>query len=155
MSSIREEDGARRFSFATPPRLALVVSRFNTEVTGGLREGARAWLAEHGYEPVDHGPFLHDALDDYPVFCLRAAEAVAAERAEGLDSLGVVYKSVSSTLDEETVEAIKGILAEEGTAGEAAASPSQNGDPPASSMIPRSSARIRSAKRARCIAMNR
>jgi len=45
---------------------------------------------------------------------------------EILDSLGVVYKSVSSTLDEETVEAIKGILAEEGTAGEAAASPSQN-----------------------------
>ena len=29
-------------------------------------------------------------LDDYPVFCLRAAEGVAAERAEGLDSLGVV-----------------------------------------------------------------
>ena len=48
------------------------------------------WLTEHGYEPVDHGPFAYDALDDYPVFCLRAAEAVAAERAEGLDSLGVV-----------------------------------------------------------------
>src|SRR3954470_2387463 len=48
------------------------------------------WLTEHGYEPVDHGPFTYDALDDYPVFCLRAAEAVAAERAEGLDSLGVV-----------------------------------------------------------------
>ena len=33
---------------------------------------------------------------------------------EILDSLGVVYKSVSSTLDEETVESIKGILATEG-----------------------------------------
>lgn len=49
-----------------------------------------AWLREHGYEPVDHGPFEYDALDDYPVFCLRVAEAVAAERAEGRDSLGVV-----------------------------------------------------------------
>lgn len=48
------------------------------------------WLVEHGHEVVDHGPFVYDALDDYPVFCLRAAEGVAAERAEGLDSLGVV-----------------------------------------------------------------
>jgi ribose 5-phosphate isomerase B len=48
------------------------------------------WLGEHGYEPVDHGPFVYDALDDYPVFCLRAAEAVAQERADGQDSLGVV-----------------------------------------------------------------
>ena len=35
------------------------------------------WLTSHGYTPVDHGPFVYDALDDYPVFCLRAAEAVA------------------------------------------------------------------------------
>jgi ribose 5-phosphate isomerase B len=48
------------------------------------------WLEEHGYEPVDHGPFAYDALDDYPVFCLRASEGVAADRADGLDSLGVV-----------------------------------------------------------------
>jgi ribose 5-phosphate isomerase B len=49
-----------------------------------------SWLAEHGYDPVDHGPFVYDPEDDYPVFCLRAAEAVAAERRDGLDSLGVV-----------------------------------------------------------------
>jgi ribose 5-phosphate isomerase B len=49
-----------------------------------------AWLVEQGHEPVDHGPFVYDALDDYPVFCLRAAEAVAAEQRDGLDSLGVV-----------------------------------------------------------------
>lgn len=55
-----------------------------------LKDHLAAWLGDHGYEPVDHGPFVHDALDDYPVFCLRAAEAVAREQAEGLDSLGVV-----------------------------------------------------------------
>jgi ribose 5-phosphate isomerase B len=50
-----------------------------------------AWLTEHGYEPVDHGPFVFDAQDDYPVFCLRAAEGVAVDRKDGLeDSLGVV-----------------------------------------------------------------
>src|SRR6185312_4542292 len=55
-----------------------------------LKDHLLTWLADHGYEAVDHGPFVYDALDDYPVFCLRAAEAVAAERAEGRDSLGVV-----------------------------------------------------------------
>jgi ribose 5-phosphate isomerase B len=55
-----------------------------------LKAHLTAWLTEQGYEPVDHGPFVYDALDDYPVFCLRAAEAVARERADGLDSLGVV-----------------------------------------------------------------
>ena len=55
-----------------------------------LKNHLLAWLGEHGYEPVDHGPFVFDALDDYPVFCLRAAEGVAKDRAAGLDSLGVV-----------------------------------------------------------------
>ena len=55
-----------------------------------LKAHLTAWLTEHGYEPVDHGPFVYDAVDDYPVFCLRAAAAVAQERAEGQDSLGVV-----------------------------------------------------------------
>jgi len=55
-----------------------------------LKDHLRAWLRDHGHEPVDHGPFVYDALDDYPVFCLRAAEAVAAERSDGADSLGVV-----------------------------------------------------------------
>lgn len=47
-------------------------------------------LSAQGYEMVDHGPQEYDALDDYPGFCLKAAEAVAAERAEGRDSLGIV-----------------------------------------------------------------
>jgi ribose 5-phosphate isomerase B len=55
-----------------------------------LKDHLVAWLREQGHEPVDHGPFVYDALDDYPVFCLRAAEAVAAERVAGEDSLGVV-----------------------------------------------------------------
>jgi ribose 5-phosphate isomerase B len=55
-----------------------------------LKDHLVGWLREHGHEPVDHGPFQYDALDDYPVFCLRAAEAVARERVAGGDSLGVV-----------------------------------------------------------------
>ena len=55
-----------------------------------LKEHLHGWLVEHGYEPVDHGPFVYDAQDDYPVFCLRAAAGVAADRAEGQESFGVV-----------------------------------------------------------------
>jgi len=47
-------------------------------------------LTELGYEVVDHGPFVYDALDDYPVFCIRAAQGVQRDREAGRDSLGVV-----------------------------------------------------------------
>ena len=47
-------------------------------------------LAEHlraaGRDVVDHGADAFDAFDDYPTFCIAAAEAVAAEPG----SLGVV-----------------------------------------------------------------
>ena len=55
-----------------------------------LKDHLVAWLSDHGHEPVDHGPFVYDALDDYPVFCLRAAAGAVADRTQGLDSLGVV-----------------------------------------------------------------
>ena len=55
-----------------------------------LKDHLTTWLTEHGHEPVDHGPFAYDAHDDYPVFCLRAAEGVVADRDAGLDSLGIV-----------------------------------------------------------------
>ncbi len=51
-----------------------------------LKDHLVGWLQEHGHTVLDHGPFVHDPLDDYPVFCLRAAEAVAKDP----DSLGVV-----------------------------------------------------------------
>jgi ribose 5-phosphate isomerase B len=55
-----------------------------------LKEHLLGWLADHGHEVVDHGPFVYDALDDYPVFCLRAADGVAADLQDGTTSLGVV-----------------------------------------------------------------
>jgi ribose 5-phosphate isomerase B len=43
-------------------------------------------LTAAGHEPVDCGPHIYDAQDDYPPFCLRAAERTAADP----DSLGIV-----------------------------------------------------------------
>jgi ribose 5-phosphate isomerase B len=51
-----------------------------------LKDHLTVWLEDHGHEPVDHGAFEFDAQDDYPVFCLRAAQAVVADPG----SLGVV-----------------------------------------------------------------
>ena len=43
-------------------------------------------LESKGHEVIDHGPTWYDAIDDYPPFCLRAAEAVATDAG----SLGIV-----------------------------------------------------------------
>ncbi|MEO3781799.1 ribose-5-phosphate isomerase [Actinocorallia sp. B10E7] len=51
-----------------------------------LKEHLVGWLKANGHEPVDCGPSVYDALDDYPPFVLRAAEATAAEPG----SLGIV-----------------------------------------------------------------
>jgi ribose 5-phosphate isomerase B len=45
-----------------------------------------AFLEAEGHEVTNHGPHEYDAQDDYPVFCLRTGEAVAAD--DG--SLGIV-----------------------------------------------------------------
>lgn len=50
----------------------------------------KAQLIEHlvsnGHDVTDHGPYEYDALDDYPDFCIPAAEAVAKDAS----SLGIV-----------------------------------------------------------------
>jgi ribose 5-phosphate isomerase B len=38
-----------------------------------------AVLTEDGHELIDHGPKSYDAEDDYPVFCIPAAEAAVAD----------------------------------------------------------------------------
>ena len=43
-------------------------------------------LVSKGHDVTDHGPYEYDALDDYPDFCIPAAQAVAKDPA----SLGVV-----------------------------------------------------------------
>lgn len=44
-----------------------------------LQQDLIAFLQEEGHEVTNHGPFELDPVDDYPVFVLRAAEAVVAD----------------------------------------------------------------------------
>lgn len=48
-------------------------------------------LAAAGHEVIDHGPIEYDPVDDYPAFCIRAAQAVAADQDSGLEALGIVF----------------------------------------------------------------
>lgn len=47
-------------------------------------------LAALGYEVQDHGPKQYDALDDYPGFCIAAAQAVIGDLDKGVTALGIV-----------------------------------------------------------------
>ncbi|MBP3035997.1 ribose-5-phosphate isomerase [Arthrobacter sp. zg-ZUI100] len=47
-------------------------------------------LRDAGYDMVDHGPQVYDAEDDYPEFCIAAAEAVVADQESGIEALGIV-----------------------------------------------------------------
>ncbi|MFI8517041.1 ribose-5-phosphate isomerase [Streptomyces sp. NPDC085481] len=64
------------------------------------------WLKAHGHEPVDCGPHIYDALDDYPPFCLRAAEKTAADP----DSLGIVIGG-SGNGEQIAANKVKGVRA--------------------------------------------
>lgn len=55
-----------------------------------LKNHLLTWLDSRGHEVIDHGAFVYDSADDYPVFCLRAAEAVAADHARDVKARGVV-----------------------------------------------------------------
>lgn len=52
-----------------------------------LREVLVEHLKDSGYEVVDHGAYVYDALDAYPPMCIACAEAVVED---GADALGIV-----------------------------------------------------------------
>ncbi|CAM5662523.1 DNA-(apurinic or apyrimidinic site) lyase OS=Streptomyces microflavus OX=1919 GN=Smic_24330 PE=3 SV=1 [Streptomyces microflavus] len=64
------------------------------------------WLGAHGHEAVDCGPHIYDAQDDYPPFCLRAAEKTAADP----DSLGIVIGG-SGNGEQIAANKVKGVRA--------------------------------------------
>ena len=63
-------------------------------------------LTLKGHQVFDHGPFEYDALDDYPVFCIPAAQAVAADP----DSLGIILGG-SGNGEQMAANKVKGIRA--------------------------------------------
>ena len=48
-------------------------------------------LRSAGHDVVDHGPTSYEPLDDYPSFCINAAQATVEDQAQGVEALGVVF----------------------------------------------------------------
>ena len=67
-------------------------------------------LSAQGYEMVDHGPAAYDAEDDYPGFCINAAQAVVADQAGGVDALGIVLGG-SGNGEQISANKVKGVRA--------------------------------------------
>jgi ribose 5-phosphate isomerase B len=47
-------------------------------------------LRAQGHDVTDHGPTSFDPEDDYPSFCINAANAVVRDQANGVTALGIV-----------------------------------------------------------------
>jgi ribose 5-phosphate isomerase B len=63
-----------------------------------------------GHEVVNHGPVSYDALDDYPVFCITAAESVVKDLDQGVEALGVVFGG-SGNGEQMAANKVKGVRA--------------------------------------------
>ena len=63
-------------------------------------------LQSQGHDVTDHGPHTFDPLDDYPVFCIPAAEAVAKDHG----SFGIVLGG-SGNGEQMAANKVKGIRA--------------------------------------------
>ncbi len=67
-------------------------------------------LGKLGHELIDHGPKVYDALDDYPGFCIAAAQAVVADQSAGVRALGIVLGG-SGNGEQIAANKVKGIRA--------------------------------------------
>ncbi|CAB4540719.1 MAG: ribose-5-phosphate isomerase [Actinobacteria bacterium] len=67
-------------------------------------------LTALGHELVDHGPKTYDPLDDYPGFCIAAAQAVMADQSNGIQALGIVLGG-SGNGEQIAANKVKGIRA--------------------------------------------
>lgn len=69
-----------------------------------------AELGKLGHEVLDHGPKIYDALDDYPGFCIAAAQAVVKDLESNVQALGIVLGG-SGNGEQMAANKVKGIRA--------------------------------------------
>lgn len=87
--STRSPESIPSLHLMPAPRLALVVSRFNEDITGGLRNGAIEWLGEHGITIADDDLFPAPGAFELP---LLAQTLARTSKYEGVICLGCVIK---------------------------------------------------------------
>ena len=91
----------------TKPRLAIIVSRFNEEVTGGLLAGARAYLTEQGISIPENAVFPAPGAYEIPLL----AQALARSgRYDGVICLGCVIKGDTAHFEFISLSASIGLM---------------------------------------------
>lgn len=68
--------------------IALIVSRFNPEITHGLRQGALAYLAQNGVHPADSDVYAAPGAFEMPLL----AKTLAQAGYDGVICLGCIIK---------------------------------------------------------------
>jgi ribose 5-phosphate isomerase B len=68
-------------------RIHIATDHAGLEFSEDLQNHLRA----AGHDVVDHGPTTYEPLDDYPSFCINAAQAVIEDQAQGIEALGIVF----------------------------------------------------------------
>ncbi len=88
------------------PRVHIATDHAGMELSAHLV----SHLGAKGYEVIDHGPKVYDALDDYPSFCINAALAVVADQEAGTSALGIVLGG-SGNGEQIAANKVKGVRA--------------------------------------------
>ncbi|MDI2091709.1 6,7-dimethyl-8-ribityllumazine synthase [Commensalibacter oyaizuii] len=94
--------------FSKIPRIAIVVSRFNEKVTGGLCRGAQEWLAEHSI-PFDANKDLFYAPGAFEL-PLLAQKLAKSGKYDGVVCLGCVIKGDTAHFEFISLGATVGIM---------------------------------------------
>ncbi|MEN3174552.1 6,7-dimethyl-8-ribityllumazine synthase [Gluconobacter sp. OJA] len=91
--------------FSPAPKMAIIVSRFNTGITGGLKNGALEWMEERGITDVD----VYDAPGAFelPLLAQRLAKS---GKYEGVICLGCVIKGDTAHFEFISLGATIGIM---------------------------------------------
>ncbi len=89
------------------PRLAIVVSQFNPEVTGGLLAGARAYLAEQNIAIGEPAIFSAPGAFEIPLIAQKLARS---GRFDGVICLGCVIKGDTAHFEFISLAATTGLM---------------------------------------------
>lgn len=92
---------------STPPRIAVVVSRFNPEVTEGLLMGARKELAERGVPLAEDDIYRAPGAFEIPLIAQTLAEC---GRHDGVVCLGSVIKGDTAHFEFISLGAAAGLM---------------------------------------------
>lgn len=97
----------QQFSFSKPPRIAIVVSRFNQKVTGGLCQGAQEWLQEHQIAFHQEDLFYAPGAFELPLIAQKLAKS---GKYDGVVCLGCVIKGDTAHFEYISLGATIGLM---------------------------------------------